>query len=149
MSTSLRKPAIKMENNHLPILDPLMADLERRHESYVEHVWVDPIVVNETAGWLMLLPEAVLSSHVTPKQSCGKVPSLTNKPINTRGRPRKINPQPGRLQKPPQSSSKSSLEAQKTWNTAKLLGISSNNESAFLTGLRKSKRILILEGKSG
>ena len=96
-------------------IDPLMLDIELRLERNVEHAWVDPIVVNETAGWRMILPNVNRESRAEPDQTCDKVPSLSNKQMNTqmntRGRPRKVNHQPCRIQKHPQSSSKSSLEA--------------------------------------
>ena len=52
------------------------------------------------------------------------------------------------VKKPPETSSKGLLEAQNTWNTTKLLGISSSEEDAVTAGLRKSKRLLIIDGKT-
>ena len=40
-----------------------------------------------------------------------------------------------------------SIEIKKAWELAQLLGISSHDEESVLSGLRKSKRILLLEGK--
>lgn len=45
-------------------------------------------------------------------------------------------------------ASRSLLEAQNTWETAKLLGITSNDENAMISNLRRSKRLNILEDLS-
>lgn len=42
----------------------------------------------------------------------------------------------------------SSEEAETTWRTAQLLGISCNDEGAVIEGIRKSKRLLLMEGRS-
>ncbi|CAO2840933.1 unnamed protein product [Amaranthus hypochondriacus] len=63
-----------------------------------------------------------------------------------RGRPKRIVhslPEPLFV---PSTPTKSNQEAIDTWNTAKLLGIKSNNEGEVISALRKSKRLLILEG---
>lgn len=44
--------------------------------------------------------------------------------------------------------SRNLLEAHNTWNTAKLLGITSNDENKVISHLRKSKRLLNLEESS-
>ena len=43
----------------------------------------------------------------------------------------------------------SSLEAAHTWNLAKKIGISSTDEAMVLSGLRKSRRLRIMEGNTG
>ena len=45
------------------------------------------------------------------------------------------------------SLSARSKEAQNTWDTAKILGISAADEQAVISGLTKSKRLLIMDGK--
>ncbi|CAO2834541.1 unnamed protein product [Amaranthus hypochondriacus] len=62
-----------------------------------------------------------------------------------RGRPKK---QACSLPAPlfvPSTPSKNSIEAHETWNTAKLLGITTSDEGAVIEELRKSKRIQALE----
>ena len=61
-----------------------------------------------------------------------------------RGRPKKSN-LPSVCTPQASPVSKALVEAQNIWETAKQLGISSNDERAVIAGLRKSKRILILE----
>ncbi|CAO2827595.1 unnamed protein product [Amaranthus hypochondriacus] len=62
-----------------------------------------------------------------------------------RGRPKTKGLQQLDTQTSAQPMSRSLMEAQNTWNEAKLLGISSSDENAVIAHLRKSKRLLILE----
>ena len=48
------------------ILDPLIADLINRSSSCVDHVWVDPIVIDETAKWLMVVSPGISKARVEP-----------------------------------------------------------------------------------
>ncbi|CAO2832752.1 unnamed protein product [Amaranthus hypochondriacus] len=48
----------------------------------------------------------------------------------------------------PSTPTNCNQEAIETWNTAKLLGIKTNDEVTVLSALRKSKRLLILEGNN-
>ena len=59
-----------------------------------------------------------------PKKSFNHMPDLTSSPLSVR-----------------------SKEAQNTWDTAKILGISAADEQAVISGFRKSKRLLIMDGK--
>ena len=131
-------------------IDPILGELINRPEWTNEHMWYDPIEVNETAGWLMVKSVATLrpDSHTCEGQDvlCDDTSSSRSKPRNSRVRPRnKSNQQQCDMQVP--TLSKSCLETLDTWNTAKLLGISSSDEGAVITGLRKSKRLLIVDGK--
>ena len=117
----------------VPLEDPLLAHICTKVDRVEDHVWVDPIVMNENA--------AFVSSMVM-------TPSIHRKASKPRGRPRKAIDQPSSSINPSHSPSCWLLEAQKTWETAKILGISTNDEKAALSALRKSKRLLILEGNT-
>ena len=95
--------------------------------------WVDPIALNENIDW----NNVVSADSCTSRQNLNSpvsTPIMANKSSRPRGRPRK-------------SSDHGMIEARKTWETAQFLGISANDEEAVLSGLRKSKRISIMEGK--
>ncbi|CAO2816011.1 unnamed protein product [Amaranthus hypochondriacus] len=62
-----------------------------------------------------------------------------------RGRPRKISKPLGEPNLAVLSQSRSLVEAQKTWELAKLLGASACDEEAMVKEMEKSKRILLLE----
>lgn len=62
-----------------------------------------------------------------------------------RGRPRKNSQPLGVPQFSTPTPSKRDAEALATWNTVKLLGVSSCNEEAVLAEIRKSKRLQLLE----
>lgn len=123
-----------------PYQDPILLELLDRPEKGLEYVWVDPIHRNETEFWntvpsLDIQEPQPLMTMVA--NSCGP-----NPPKTPRGRPRKTsNTQLISL-------SASHIEAMNTWKTAKLLGISSSDEEKVVTGLRKSKRLLIMDGTS-
>ena len=120
-----------------------------RPERTDEYKWYNPIVVNETAGWLMVQAEAAPRpcSQLDVGLSDDDVTTLVrSQPKTPRGRPRKKRTQQ-QCDTPIPSLSKSCLEAMDSWNTAKLLGVSSSDEDAIISGLRKSKRLLIMDGK--
>ena len=96
-------------------------------------VWVDPIVSNENIYW----------SDVESADSCFSRQDL-NSPIMSPSRVIRSSRPRGR---PKKSSDPGLVEASKTWETAKMLGITVDDENAVLSGLRKSKRILLLEEK--
>ena len=69
-----------------------------------------------------------------------------------RGRPKKrvkVTASPKSCKQPPSSAQNSCLEALNTWNLAKQIGISSTEESLVLSGLRKSRRLMIMDGSTG
>ena len=110
--------------------DPLLSHMCSKVVCAEDHGWIDPIVVNETI---------YASTFVS-------TPHPSSKPSKPRGRPRKGIDHPASSSNPTPPPPPPLQEAQKTWDTAKVLGISLNDENATLSALRKSKRILILEG---
>ena len=127
--------------------NPVLVTLTNRPVEFNDYMWVDPIVVDETAGWLTVQtqtprtcsqPVVVMSENDTFVHSQAKTPQ---------GRPRKKTNQQYESLLP--SLSNNSLEALNTWHTEKLLGISSSDEGAVISCLRKSKRLLIMDWKSG
>ena len=112
-----------------PIVEEmLVCPLERE-----DYFWVDPIVSNENIYW----------SDVDTDDSCFSRQDL-NSPIMSPSRAIKSSRPRGR---PKKSSDRGLAEARKTWETAKILGITVDDENAVLSGLRKSKRILLLDEK--
>ena len=113
--------------------DPLVQEMvvnpiERECQS-----WVDPIVSNENIYWSDV--ESAASGFSRQELNSPIMsPSRASKSSRPRGRPKK-------------NSERGLVEARKTWETAQMLGITVDDENAVLSGLRKSKRILILEEK--
>ena len=113
--------------------DPLVHEVKTRSLNGECHVWVDPIVSNENIYWSDVdSGDCGLSRQVQTSPIIS--PLRANKSSRPRGRPKK-------------SSDPGLIEASKTWEIAKTLGITVDDENAVLLGLRKSKRILILEDK--
>ena len=116
-----------------PFVDPLIAHLCEKIDCINDHVWFDPVVIFENVAF-------VYPVAMTP---------YTNRKVSKPpGRPRKAFDQPSTSNNPSHPPSCGLVEAQKTWETAKILGISTNDEKATLSALRKSKRLLILEGNT-
>ena len=108
--------------------DPLTHDRYIGNRDEETRDWVDPMTSNENIEWKDIEPT---ESH---QCSIPSTPMSNNTSSRPRGRPRK-NLDCGRI------------EAKQTWELAQKLGISTDDEEAVLVGLRKSKRILIMEGK--
>ena len=138
-------------------MDPLVADRTHSLDTYNGFTWHDPIVVNETAGWLSLVDNSVLYPQRGEglehseglEHTDGSSMILASNSKNPRKRPKKktkmrSNQNFCETRSPPVQ--KSCLEAVNTWNTAKLIGISSTEERLVLSGLRKSKRLMIMDG---
>ena len=104
-----------------------MLDLNIGTKGGATRSWVDPIVSNENIDW------NDVESTESRQNSIPSTPMSTNKSSRPRGRPKK-------------HSDCGRIEARQTWETAQKLGISTDDEEAVLLGLRKSKRILIMEG---
>ena len=119
--------------------DPLLQELCDSPINNDDQVWCDPMVWNENIEWTSPEISNPCLNPISPMATPMSITILSR----PRGRPRKSSSQ----QKHPETPSHSMLEARKTWETAQLLGISSYEEEAVLSGLRKSKRILNLEGK--
>ena len=49
-------------------IDPIVADMVCRLERKDEHAWYDPIVVNETVGWLMVMSNGNRQSYPQPHE---------------------------------------------------------------------------------
>ena len=131
--------------------DPLLSVMLKKPTEVVECVWHDPVIVNETYGWILIHDDSEPKSYPilvdeTLKTSIEDSDSSCHRKIQ-RGRPRKGSKNQCGYPMSSPSSSKSCTEAQNTWKTAKLLGISAIDEKAVLSGIRKSKRLLIMDGK--
>ena len=137
------------KTEYLSYVDPLLIELENRPEWTSEQEWYDPIVVNECVGSLMIqaepAPQSCCILDVVLADQDGTT-IVRSQPKTPRGRPRKKSNQQCDSPLPPLANS--SFEAMNTWNTAKLLGISSTDEANVISGLRKSKRLLIMDEKS-
>ena len=124
-------------------IDPLLSDVAGRFGRDKEREWTDPILMNETAGWLAVMNFGGLKTHnclIDRKSNqCSSVSSLGCSLKRPRGRPKNMNQSKDGTQQSTQSSSKSILDAQDTWNTAKLLGISTSDEGAVIAGSRSRK----------
>ena len=113
--------------------DPLLQEMNNWCKGEESRLWVDPMAVDENIGWIKVGSTAICSP-----------PQIVSSPVSTpikeksssrpRGRPRKYVDQ-------------GITEARKTWKIAQRLGISADDEDAVLSGLRKSKRIGLMEGK--
>ena len=120
----------------LCLSDPLVQELCETSKNRDDQVWVDPMLWDENIKWMS-------AANLNPGLNMIPTPVSTNRPPRRRGRPRKQPYQQEYLETP----SHGMLEARKTWEMAQILGISSYEEEAVLSGLRKSKRILNLEGE--
>ena len=113
--------------------DPLLQEMNTWSKGEEKRIWVDPLVLDDNIDW-----NNAGSSHTcSPLQneiSPLSTPIRGKSTSRPRGRPRK-------------HVDHGITEARKTWETAQRLGISADYEEAVLSGLRKSKRIWIMEGK--
>ena len=123
-----------------PYQDPILLELLDRKKEEAEHVWIDPMDRNETQCWYTVSP--LVLQEPQPLMTMVDNSSVPNPPKTPRGRPRK-SPNTQLI-----SLSASHIEARNTWETAKLLGISSSDEGQVVAGLRKSKRLLLMDGTS-
>ena len=108
--------------------DPLVEDLNVGTKRGEDGCWVDPVILTENIDWFDV------DSTDSRQNLIVSTPMSTNMSSRPRGRPKK-------------HSDCGRIEARKTWETAQKLGISTDDEEAVLSGLRKSKRIMIMEGK--
>lgn len=135
--------------------DPLISDMVCRPIEEVSGDWYDPIMSNDLAG------HGADQFAQTSNANCSPVPGanaitqvggeniLGSIPIKRpRGRPRKLIQTQCELQPVDHCPPRSVLEAVATWKTAELLGISATDEGAVIEGLRKSKRLLLLDKES-
>ena len=87
---------ISIENRKIgctEIIDPMLSDMVCRLERENEQTWYDPIVVNETARWLMVMSEGNRESypqpHEEPVRLCENITTLNSQSKNPRGRPKR------------------------------------------------------------
>ena len=143
----------KFKSDNMDGFDPLLYDMLNRHVGVDICEWFDPVIANEPSGWIMALDDnepksyrrSVEDAALEVVQSTHVASELSHQRKNHRGRPKKrIHQMSECLVSPPPLSCK---EAQNTWDIAKILGISATDEKAILSGLRKSKRLQIMDGK--
>ena len=125
--------ALDDPNQALCFLDPLVEEMNMRIQGWENQCWVDPMVLDENIDWNNVVSDDSCFSHQNIDSPLS-TPNMGKKSSRPRGRPRKF-------------SDQGISEARKTWETAQKLGISVDDEEAVLSGLRKSKRISIMEGK--
>ena len=103
-----------------------------RPVGFVGNDWYDPVLVNETSGWLLSMFDSEPISDICPDEVVGRemvTPiqvTLDVRPQrkNLRGRPKKsFNHMPDLAPSPLSARIK---EAQNTWDIAKILDISSS-----------------------
>ena len=132
--------------------DPLVPEIINRMEEKVEHAWHDPIVSNESVVCSSNPPQDCrlnLTQTQTEPPSRNTLNLTPSSQLKTpRGRPKKLKQKQCVNHEPSQQSARAIVEAQETWNIAKLVGISPHDEEAVMSGIRKSKRLLILEGNA-
>ncbi|CAO2820332.1 unnamed protein product [Amaranthus hypochondriacus] len=124
--------------------DPMIQLVDTNNSgAFVEDDWFDPMVCVEAVSRFVL--PAVVGATATFEPTTNGVCEQNQIALGKRPR--------GRQKKAPcPQTSISNLqqidEARETWNTAKLLGISSGDEDAVIREIRKSKRLLLLEGNT-
>ena len=73
-------------NGYTDNIDPVVSDMVCRLKSKDEHAWYDPIVVNETAGWLMVMSDGDRKSYPQPHEGLvnlsENIPTLSSQPKN-------------------------------------------------------------------
>lgn len=116
--------------------DPLILDIVDKNYVLSAQAWVDPITSVEAVAFQSLPPMRVgcptANAELHLKRPRGRPKKQTH--------PTTVN---NMVCLPPLEPIS---EAQKTWEIAKMLGVTSCDEEAVLKKLRKSKRLLILEG---
>ena len=128
--------------------DPLLDTLLRRFDDYEVENRIDPIVDYASGSWEVINNHQNQGSQNQVERSpvtsgwCSRIGGSIKRP---RGRPKNSKPA---ISFSPQSHPHMTAgltEANETWNTAKNLGISSSDERAAIAGIRKSKRLLLME----
>ncbi|CAO2824985.1 unnamed protein product [Amaranthus hypochondriacus] len=129
------------EHTKLRPLEVLMIRQDECNETVNSLSRLDPMLTIESSiGTGQLLVNN--NSNNLGKRIMSSMEHRAKKP---RGRPKRVAcslPVPLFV---PSTPSNSDFEAQKTWDTAKALGITARNEKAVLSHLRKSKRLLAME----
>ena len=77
------------------VFEPLLTEMLNRPEEIDECVWYDPVIVNETSGWIMTMPDNEPRPHPLHSEEAVQLsvdaPDSSYQLKNTRGRPRKRN----------------------------------------------------------
>ncbi|CAO2813892.1 unnamed protein product [Amaranthus hypochondriacus] len=125
------------------LFDPLICGTAADLRECEDADWFDPIANLEINVCNSISAQRLNEEdrHSTDRNI--KLGEASNK--RPRGRPKRVSKTStaGSLICPPTSSME--FEIQQTWNTVKMLGVSSNDDGAVLSQLRKSKRILNME----
>ena len=125
--------------------DPLLDTIVRRIDDFEAD---DPIVEYATGSWVAIINHQNQGTHNHVERSpvssawCSRIGGSIKRP---RGRPKNTKPSISCSSQSHPHIAGSLLKAQETWNTAKILGISSNDEGAAIVEIRKSKRLLLME----
>ncbi|CAO2832153.1 unnamed protein product [Amaranthus hypochondriacus] len=128
------------------VFDPIVANTERLGTAGDLVPRFDPLVSTCMNSWVSNTSQTCSHDSPMPKKvdsSKGLVAGCSMK--RPRGRPKKITVPIPTTQPDTPPLSKSAIEAQDTWNMAKLLGISSRDENAMIESLRKAERLRILD----
>ena len=110
--------------------EPILQEINTWKKGKENENWVDPMILDDNIRWNNLNNYSPVQCELSPVST--PIAGRTNP--RPRGRPRK-------------SVDQGINEASKTWEIAQRLGISAGDEEAVLSGLRKSKRVWIMEGK--
>lgn len=127
-----------------------MKDLLDRPISGEVRSWIDPNVPWESCNQLVISTIAgvqaspnIQSMHYMNHEGGNAVNTISAK--RPRGRPKKLFHPQQEIDQSAQAQMTTVLEDENTWKTTKLLGISASDEDVVINGLRKSKRLIIME----
>lgn len=141
-------------NNETYMDTQLIPVMVRSEDRQPPSSWFDPIAYIESSqGERRLSDIGHACSHPPSTENNVMVYCNTPCPLlvapskRPRGRPKKFASMAPADQNAPPTSLSSELEAIDTWNVAKSIGVSSKDEAAVLNAIRKSKRLLLLEGE--
>ena len=129
-----------MKDCHDPLLDFQLQTLD----AFDEDERTDPMIEYASRSWVMLTNHHHNHVERSPASSgwCSTIGQSSKRP---RARPKNTKPP---ISCSPQSNTQNAdslREAHETWNTARILSISSNDKGAAIARIRKSKRLLLLE----
>lgn len=134
---------LKQNNDLLMGSDPVASPSKREAATGVLGPCFVPLGPTIMNSWVSNTPLVCLSNKA---DSTVLVSPLVGSSVKRpRGRPKKNSLPSLMVHSGATILLKSEVEAQDTWNTAKLLGITSKDENAMVQQLRKSKRLLILD----
>lgn len=129
-------------------IDPIADELAIKSNMYtVGPSHIDPMVLLSPTNDENVIKDGIIEENENTKDDAAE---LSNHKLSTsikrpRGRPKKKLPPCYNSNVVVQPSSLSEDEAQNMWNIAKMIGISTNNEDAVVSNLRKSKRLQLIE----